>query len=232
MEYWNDEKYIEEQRLKSQAERELKREAAKQEKLDKKKRQHGVIPNFIKGKKEGMHREQQITNKWNARTSLNKEPKKANVKQRPSFLDEPEEEEQIIYGSQLPDSFSTKAPQIKPRAKAPEATRQPNSGAMWHAKGDISLEHALMEVKERGSVNSRGEKTISIPKEWLDKQADEAFQENKEFWYLAFAYKGSDDVYIIKPYDDEIEMVVELRRLQSENEELKSKLEAMTDVNE
>lgn len=186
------------------------------------------IRGYGEHKKQGMAREEQIKDKWNDKFNK-KGPKKYNVKQRPSFDDDDdmeESEKEIIdffESINVPDSFSTKSPTVflKPKEEEEEAKRQPNSGAMWYAKGDISLEHALVEVKERGTVNSRGEKTISIPKLWLDKQAEEAFIEGKEFWYLAFAYKGSDDVYIIKPYDDEIEMVAYIRKLQQENELLK-----------
>lgn len=185
------------------------------------------IKGYGEHKKQGMAREEQIKDKWNNKFNK-KGPKKYNVKQRPSFDDDDDMEESekemidFFESINVPDSFSTKSPTVflKPKEEE-EAKRQPNSGAMWYAKGDISLEHALVEVKERGTVNSRGEKTISIPKLWLDKQAEEAFIEGKEFWYLAFAYKGSDDVYVIKPYDDEIEMVAYIRKLQQENELLK-----------
>jgi hypothetical protein len=145
---------------------------------------------------------------------------------RPSFDDDLEPEEEAS-GIQVSKSFSTKAPTLFRETKVveQEAKRQPNSGAMWFAKGDITFDHALMEVKERGSKNARGEKSISIPKEWLTKQADEAFQERRDYWYLAFAYKNDDGVYLIKPYDHEIEMVKELRRLAQENEQLKKQLE-------
>lgn len=184
------------------------------------------IKGYGEHKKQGMAREEQIKDKWNNKFNK-KGPKKYNVKQRPSFDDDDDMEESekemidFFESINVPDSFSTKSPTVFLKPKEEEAKRQPNSGAMWYAKGDISLEHALVEVKERGTVNSRGEKTISIPKLWLDKQAEEAFIEGKEFWYLAFAYKGSDDVYVIKPYDDEIEMVAYIRKLQQENELLK-----------
>ena len=128
------------------------------------------------------------------------------------------------------DSLQRQKPKketIRPRlgtSRTNEARRQPNSGAMWFAKGDILLDHALMEVKERGTKNARGEKTISIPKEWLTKQAEEAFQEGREFWYLAFAYKNDDEVYIIKTLDHEIELMKELRKLTEENALLQEKL--------
>ena len=223
LEYWQKEEWLKTPPLISPEERAAQKEARFQEKLDKKVRKGHEIPKYIKDRKEGMSREKQIQDRWNATISGKKQPnKKFNVKQRLDFdIEEEEPETPQIKGIEMPANFSTDAPVLKRDRPSYEAKRQPNSGAMWHAKGDITFEHALMEVKERGTVNSRGQKTISIPKEWLDKQADEAFQEGKPFWYLAFAYKGSEDVYVIKPYDDEIEMVSELRRLQAENKTLR-----------
>jgi hypothetical protein len=96
---------------------------------------------------------------------------------------------------------------------------------MWHSKGDIKLHHALMECKERGSTNSKGEKTISIPKAWLEKQEKEAFQEQRPYWYLPFGYKNDDAIYLIKPYDHELELVYELRKAREEIERLQGELQ-------
>lgn len=115
----------------------------------------------------------------------------------------------------------------KPRIQVEEAKRQPNSGAMWHSKGDIKLSHALMECKERGTTNARGEKQITIPKEWLDKMEKEAFQEARDFWYLPFGYKGSDDIYLIKPYDHEMQIINDLREARERIEELEARLKEL-----
>ena len=224
--YWELESFLENQT--TEEERKAKREAYQEAKRNKKKRVQGEIPHYVKGRKEGMLREKQITDQWNDAFSTKKQTrKKLHVKQRLSLdLEDEMPHEEEIRGIELNKSFSTKTPTtfIPQKKEEPEAKRQPNSGAMWYAKGDISFEHALMEVKERGTKNGRGEKTISIPKEWLDKQAEEAFLESKEFWYLAFAYKGDSDVYLIKPYDQEIELISELRKLQKENKKLKEGL--------
>ena len=208
-------------------EREARIAAQKEAKLEKKRRKPGEIPKYVKGRKEGMNLEKKIAAKWNSSFSGPEKKKTYNVKQRETFLEEePEEQEETV--SNMPSGFSTRTPKrlVKNQSTAgTEAKRQPNSGAMWYAKGDIMLDHALMEVKERGTLNARGEKTISIPKEWLTKQADEAFQERRDFWYLAFAYKGDDEVYIIKPYDHEIELVKEIRSLKEENERLRAEKE-------
>jgi len=121
---------------------------------------------------------------------------------------------------------TTPRPQApKPQYKRQEARRQANSGAMWHSKGDIVLDHALMECKERGTVSARGEKQITIPKEWLVKQEKEAFQEQKEYWYLPFGYKNDDSIYLIKPYDHELELIYELRKAREEIERLQGLLD-------
>lgn len=212
-----------------------KEEAA--QKAEEKKKQKAAprttdVPKYVKGKKEGMDLEKRVAKRWNEGMNGKKtKQKKSNIKLRPSFEEEAEPEK--TTAPETPLLFDTTVPKTPPKLPTSvfgkgsknEAKRQPNSGAMWFAKGDITLDHALMEVKERGTLNARGEKTISVPKEWLTKQADEAFQEGRNFWYLAFAYKNDEDIYLIKSYDQEIEMVKELRRLQEENEQLKKKLE-------
>ena len=51
-----------------------------------------------------------------------------------------------------------------------------------------------------------------------------SFPRGREFWYLAFAYKNDDEVYIIKTLDHEIELMKELRKLTEENALLQEKL--------
>lgn len=85
------------------------------------------------------------------------------------------------------------------------ARRQLNSGAMAHALGDVITEEkltaALTEFKERGSTTARGEKTISIKKEWLEKLKWEASQMNREYYFLPFRYKDDDTEYVAMEYD-------------------------------
>ena len=111
--------------------------------------------------------------------------------------------------------------------KRDEAQRQFNSGAFWHSKGDIKLEHALMECKERGTTNARGEKQITIPKLWLEKQEKEAFQENRPYWYIPFGYKNDPSIYLVKPYDHEIEMIYEMRQSREEIERLQARVKEL-----
>ncbi|MFS1019874.1 hypothetical protein ACFC9N_11245 [Enterococcus casseliflavus] len=184
-------------------------------------------------RKMGMDLEKKVQDQWNS--SFNKKKKKKVAK--PSFGLEDDEiaAETSKKESPAPLSFNPYVKKTKLKqnsstygfSKNNEAKRQVNSGAMWFAKGDIKLEHALMEVKERGTVNGRGEKTISIPKDWLVKQESEALQEQKDFWYLPFAYKNDDRIYLVKPYEQEISMIQDLRKLEEEKEVLLKEIERL-----
>lgn len=76
----------------------------------------------------------------------------------------------------------------------------PNSGA-GHIKGDEEISgiiNIMEELKEQNKITSKGEKTFSIHKEWLEKLKIEAQAANKEFWYLKFVFSTNDqDVYAI-----------------------------------
>jgi hypothetical protein len=103
------------------------------------------------------------------------------------------------------------------------ARRRPNSGAIWSMPGDVVTEEGfLFECKERGTVTSRGEKTISIHKEWLDKVSTEAVG---KYWALPFGFKGSDDVYIVKDYNTELDMIQTIEILKKRVIELTEHLE-------
>lgn len=135
------------------------------------------------------------------------------------------------WNSTVGKANSRSNPVAKPRLDAGlgEAKRQPNSGATWKAKGDIKLYHALMECKERGTLSAKGEKQITIMKDWLDKMVVEAFKEGKNYWYLPFGYKGSDDIYIVKPFDHEMQIISELRAARERIEELEAQLGGESD---
>lgn len=217
-----------------------------QREANKEAEKNALLKTYKKEKKEGMAFEKRVASKWNqhmsktapkADTGLKSYDKKKKPVGKPRFdlseiiesnsKEEHQEkiEETLITGNA--NLFSKPAPSItKPIVKKPvvEAKRQINSGAMWHSKGDIILDHALMECKERGTMTSRGAKTISIPKEWLDKQEKEAFQEQRDYWYLPFGYKGDDDIYLVKPYDHELELIFELRKAREEIERLQAEL--------
>ena len=197
------------------------REERLEKKKEKKNRKGFEIP---KHGKQGMDREKQFQDIWN---SYGKSDKKTyNVKGRLDFTSETTPKTQNNEPKTPLRIPKTRAQQKRKRSSRDfntTAQRTPNSGATWHSKGDVKLSHALAEVKERGSVNGRGEKTISIPKEWLTKQADEAFQERRDYWYLAFAYKGDEEIYLIKPYNHEVEMVHEHEKLKEDYDKLLNK---------
>ena len=174
-------------------------------------------------KKEGMAFEKMVQKKWNdaykkssSDNIIFKQSTKKTKIQKPRLIeDEPllEKEKEPMGNTPSPSYYRP----VKKKPPAPQkiydAKRQVNSGATWHSKGDIITADYLMECKERGTINARGEKTISIPKEWLLKQEREAIQENRPYWLLPFHYKGDDTIYVIKPFDQEIDMYHEIRRL-------------------
>lgn len=202
----------------------------KQRDLNKQADKDALLKVHKKEKKEGMAFEKRVASQWNDK--FGSKTKKKVAKPRLDMVSEDDtgleqEPNQSSYTkpsmSIRPPSYNASSPKKKSTPR-PEAQRQFNSGAFWHAKGDIKLEHALMECKERGTTNARGEKQITIPKEWLDKQEKEAFQEQRPYWYVPFGYKGDDAVYLIKPYDQEIEMIYEMRRAREEIERLQAQL--------
>jgi hypothetical protein len=186
-----------------------------------------IVKTYKKEKKEGMAFEKRVASQWNDKFGGGNKKKKVAKPRLDMLLDDANDAPKETDGEPAPlyQASTIKPVQRKQVVPKVEAKRQANSGAMWHAKGDIKLEHALMECKERGTVNSKGEKTISIPKLWIDKQKKEAFQEQRPFWYIPFGYKGDDGVYLIKDYNHEMEMIYELRKAHEEIERLRKELE-------
>jgi len=193
-------------------ERRKKEELRKQREEEEK---NALLRVHKKEKKEGMAFEKKVADLWNQRFS----PKKKKPVKKPRI-----DVESIIQENIESASVSSAPTPSRPVYHRPEARRQINSGAFWHSKGDIKLEHALIECKERGTVNSRGEKQITIQKEWLEKQAKEAIKEQRPYWYLPFGFKGDDEVYLVKPYDHEIELIYELRQARQRIEELEQEI--------
>lgn len=191
------------------AEKKAKEEARRQKQAEKK---QSLLKTHSKEKKEGMAFEKRVQKAWNqtlGRTSSNRPAPK-----RPRI------------GQDEPRAGTNPSPngRGKPNPVLGEARRQPNSGATWKAKGDIKLEHALMECKERGTLTSKGEKQIAIHKEWLDKMVIEAYKEARDYWYLPFGFKGDDGIFIVKPYDHEMQLIYELRAARERIEELEAQL--------
>lgn len=105
----------------------------------------------------------------------------------------------------------------------------PNSGA-GQIKGDeqiCGIINIMEELKEQNKLTSKGVKTFTIQKEWLEKLEQEAKAENKEFWYLKFIFSGNDkDVYCILNSD----MVMSMVYTMVEDRKTKIKYELDTDV--
>jgi hypothetical protein len=170
--------------------------------------------------------EKRVASQWNAKFGGSQKKKVAKPRLDMLLSDADDAPKEIDTTPAPLYQASTIQPiQRKQAVQKVEAKRQVNSGAMWHSKGDIKLEHALMECKERGSVNSKGEKQITIPKLWIEKQEKEAFQEHRPFWYIPFGFKGDDGIYLVKSYDHEMEMIYELRKSREEIERLTKLLE-------
>jgi hypothetical protein len=204
--------------------------AEKQEKLrireeNKEAEKNALVKSHKKEKKEGMAFEKRVASQWNDKFGGAKKKKPAKPR-LDMLVDDSGEEKTPVVDAPRYQASTIKPIQKKTAAPKVEAKRQVNSGAMWHSKGDIKLEHALMECKERGSTNSRGEKQITIPKLWIEKQEKEAFQERRPYWYIPFGYKGDDGIYLVKSYDHEMEMIYELRKAREEIERLQKELEA------
>ena len=159
--------------------------------------------------------------------SLYKEPKwmeqqkkkKASIKKKKEGLDF-EKEVQKKYNKYIKSqktSYIKNNKKIEPQA----AKQQIGSGSLWFAPSDIITENELIECKERGTTTSKGNKTISIQKKWLDKVKYEAALANKKQWYLSFKYKDTDDIYIIKDFEDELAIIQLINNLQEEIKELR-----------
>lgn len=86
----------------------------------------------------------------------------------------------------------------------------PNSGA-GRIKGDEQISgiiEVMEELKTKVVEQAKGKASFTIKKEWLDKLHREAKQEEKEFWYLKFAFNQYDeDVYIIVENDMIMSMI-------------------------
>lgn len=215
--------------------RNAKEERAAKEEAKKKRAEEtkGQFRAHQQNKKQGMEFEKRVVNTWNNHFSQKKKKTVGKPRLADLLEEEPEiEQEAPSVNQRLAQSQRAQKPRTVTNKPAfgtnttkTEAKRQTNSGAMWYAKGDAKLEHALLECKEYGTRNSRGEKTFSIPLEWLTKQADEAFREGRPYWYLPFAYKNDPEIYLIKPFEHEMELIQELRRLHEENEKLRRQLE-------
>ena len=78
-----------------------------------------------------------------------------------------------------------------------------NSGAGFGSgteKGDAwitGLVEISQEIKTQLPDRTKGCKSFTIQKEWLDKLTYESQKANKEFWYLLFSFKETDDQFYV-----------------------------------
>ena len=99
-----------------------------------------------------------------------------------------------------------------------------NSGAGFGSeKGDAwitGLVEISQEVKTQLPDRAKGCKSFSIQKEWLDKLDYESKKANKEFWYLLFSFKETDDQFYIvcdnQVFQDMVATLVADRKLAAE----------------
>ena len=103
--------------------------------------------------------------------------------------------------------FSSK--QEKAVAKAVGGKKTANSGATLFQKGDVSTDNWLIECKTKTSPSE----SMSIKREWLEKNEEEAFSMQKEHAALAFNFGDLHNLrnyYIIS--EDEFKRFLRLER--------------------
>jgi hypothetical protein len=83
--------------------------------------------------------------------------------------------------------------QEKAVAKTLHGNVVPNSGAIKFGAGDVVADNILIECKTCTSEK----KSFSIKREWLDKNAEEAFSVGKQYSVLAFNFGPDTDNYYI-----------------------------------
>lgn len=88
-------------------------------------------------------------------------------------------------------SYSTK--QEKTVATVLGGARTPNSGATAFSKGDILTEQFLIECKTKMTPS----KSISIQKEWLEKNQKEMLFMGKQYSAIAFNFGPDEQNYYI-----------------------------------
>lgn len=101
--------------------------------------------------------------------------------------------------------FSNK--QEKKVAKAVSGKQTANSGATKFSKGDVRTENWLIECKTK----TKESQSMTIHKDWLEKNAEEAFAMGKDYNALAFDF-GDDKRYYIVDEKTFIEMKNSLER--------------------
>lgn len=105
-----------------------------------------------------------------------------------------------------------------PTVKEWAARRQLGSGNIWFMPGDVADSVILAECKERLKVDSKGEKSMTIPKAMIEKIAIEAKTYNS-YPVLVFRYKGDDsgNSYFVQDFEVLCEMVHEIKYLRHQD---------------
>ena len=104
--------------------------------------------------------------------------------------------------------FSNK--QEKRVAKRVGGKQTANSGATKFSKGDVRTDNWLIECKTKTSASE----SISVKREWLEKNEEEAFAMGKEHSAIAFSFgdtHNDTDYYIIS--EKEFKRLLELEEL-------------------
>ena len=78
-------------------------------------------------------------------------------------------------------------------AKVVQGKQVSNSGATAFHKGDVVTDSWLLECK----TCTTEKKSFSIKKDWLTKNAEEAFAMGKEFNALVFDFGDGDRFYVV-----------------------------------
>ena len=83
--------------------------------------------------------------------------------------------------------------QEKRVAKAVGGRKTSNSGATKFSKGDVSNDNWLFEAKTKTTPSE----SMSIKREWLDKNAEEAFAMGKDYSAVVIDFGCGDNYYIV-----------------------------------
>ena len=83
--------------------------------------------------------------------------------------------------------------QEKKVAKNLGGKQQKNSGATMWQKSDVLLEDFTIECKTK----TKDSDSISIKKEWIDKQIEESLFMGKKYWSICFSFGPSSKNYYI-----------------------------------
>jgi hypothetical protein len=99
-------------------------------------------------------------------------------------------------GEKIPTRFRSKR-QEEQVAKAVGGQRTPNSGATMFQKGDVKADKLLVECKTKMTPSE----SISIKKEWLIKNREEAVFMGKPYSVVAFNFGPDEPNYYILDED-------------------------------